>query len=97
MEFGFLRLMGLIFFGALDISLAMYDRYYGTHKNKTSYSAHFMGALTGFLLGIVVLRNLKVRRWEIILGYVTIAVFILLLGMCIIWNAVYDSYFPNPI
>lgn len=30
--------------------------------------AHFFGALVGFLIGVNTLRNLKMRRWEIILG-----------------------------
>ncbi|XP_074599780.1 rhomboid-4 [Brevipalpus obovatus] len=96
MEFGIVRAIGLVCFGTLDVGVAVYSRYYGKRGDRTSYSAHLMGAIAGFLIGILVLRNLKVRKWEKILGWAALFVYSFLLIFCVVWNVVYDDYFPTP-
>jgi len=97
MEFNWVRLLGLIVFGATDVGVAMYDRYsQKTKANRTSYAAHFAGALAGLLLGVVMLRNLRRLKWETALGWFCLVVYILLMGSLIIWNIAFPSYFPQP-
>lgn len=93
MEFNWIRLIGLIVFGGTDVGVAIYDRY--TRKEvRTSYAAHFAGAIAGLLLGLVFLRNLRRHRWEIALGYVALVLYVLLMGSAIVWNFAFPSYFP---
>lgn len=95
MEFNWIRLVGLLVFGGSDLGVAIYERYAkGGGQNRTSYAAHLAGALAGLLVGFVALRNLKVRRWEEILGWFALVVYIMLMGAAIIWNVAYSDYFP---
>jgi len=96
MEFNWIRLAGLLLFGGTDIGVAIYGRYTDDKENRTSYSAHIAGALAGFLVGINVLRNLRVRRWETILGWVVLVVYILLMGFAIIFNIANKEHYINP-
>lgn len=96
MEFNWLRLLSLLGFVGTDIGVAIYGRYVKEEHSRVSYSAHFAGALVGFLIGINVLRNLKMRRWEVILGWAMLFVYILLMGFAIIFNLINEKYFINP-
>ncbi|KFM76449.1 Protein rhomboid, partial [Stegodyphus mimosarum] len=69
MTFGWARLVALLVFGGTDIGVAFYSRYVEEDRNKTSYAAHIAGALAGLMIGIVCLRNLRIRKWETILGW----------------------------
>jgi hypothetical protein len=95
MEFNWIRLIGLLVFGGTDIGVAVYGRYVkdDDHHNRTSYSAHIAGALAGFFIGLNVLRNLKARRWEIILGWFVLIIYILLMGFAIIFNIVNEKHY----
>ena len=92
MEFRWVRLIALLVFGGSDIGVAIYGRY-ANQKTKTSYAAHLAGALAGFLVGIVVLRNLKVKTWEKVLGWFAMVIFILLIGGAIIFNVANEKHF----
>ncbi|XP_015903155.1 rhomboid-related protein 2 [Parasteatoda tepidariorum] len=94
MTFGWIRLIGLLIFGGTDIGVALYSRYVENEKNRTSYAAHFAGALAGLMIGLVCLRNLRVHKWEKILGWVLFAVFVLLMLFAILWNIFATSFYP---
>ncbi|XP_053207442.1 rhomboid-related protein 2-like [Panonychus citri] len=96
MEFGVIRAVGLVAFGTIDVGVAMYNRYTQSEKTRTSYSAHFMGALAGFLVGVMALRNLKVKKWEKRLGIIALVLYVILMGFCISFNFGYSDYFPKP-
>jgi hypothetical protein len=93
MEFNWIRLVGLLVFGGTDIGVAIYGRYVKGEENRTSYSAHIAGALAGFFIGVNVLRNIKARRWEVILGWFALVVYILLMGFAIIFNIVNEKHY----
>ena len=58
--------------------------------------AHLGGALTGFLIGVNVLRNLRQERWERVLWWITFVVLIILFSSAIIINIVSPGeYFPK--
>ncbi|XP_054155347.1 rhomboid-related protein 2-like [Oppia nitens] len=95
MEFNWLRLAGLVLFGGTDIGVAIYGRYTDDTQNRTSYAAHLAGAVAGFLVGINVLRNLRVRRWETILGWFALVIYIMLMGFAIIYNIVNKDHYIN--
>lgn len=93
MEYGIIRLIGLLLFAALDISNAVVTRYAAT-QNRTSYAAHLSGTIAGFLVGVLVLRNLRVRRWEVVIGWSSAVIFVLLAGAAILFNILNEDYFP---
>lgn len=94
MEFAWARLVALIMFAGVDVGVALYSRYQAEEKNKISYAAHFAGALAGLLVGIILLRNIRVHKWEVVLGRVMLAIYILLMSFAIIWNAAYSDFYP---
>lgn len=61
---------------------------------QVGYAAHLAGAVAGLLVGIYVLRNLQVRRWEKKIWWVAIVIYILLMAAGIIINVAIPSYFP---
>ena len=55
---------------------------------QVGYAAHIGGAVVGLLLGIVVLRNLRVRKWERVFWWICLLLFLGLFLAGIVWNAV---------
>ncbi|GFT41716.1 rhomboid-related protein 3 [Nephila pilipes] len=96
MTFGWVRLLSLLIFAGTDVGVALYSRYVEDEKSRTSYAAHFAGALAGLMIGMVCLRNLKVKKWEQILGWTLFAVYVVLMLFAILWNIFYTSYYPKP-
>ncbi|CAB0008603.1 unnamed protein product [Nesidiocoris tenuis] len=58
------------------------------------YVAHFAGAVTGLLVGINVLRNLRVKRWENYVWWASLVLFSCLMLSAITINVAFPSYFP---
>lgn len=95
MEFRHYRVLAWVVYATTDIGSSIYRRYFLNEKIPVSYSAHLMGGMGGFLVGVLVLRNLKVREWERIFGIICLVLYCLLLSFCILWNVFNDSYFPQ--
>jgi len=102
MEFPALRLAAFLMLAIADTGVAIYYRYQGV-DTEVSYAAHIAGAVAGLLLGLVVLRNLQVKRWERVVWWLCLILFLALLmtvkmSLCsmvtsrtaqgIVWNAV---------
>lgn len=87
MEFPALRLISLLLFAGVDTGVAVYYRYV-QEEVPVSYAAHAAGAAVGLLLGIVVLRNLRVRTWERVIWWFSLLLFLGLFLAAIVWNAV---------
>lgn len=79
----------------IDTATAIYNRYYLDINEHIGYVAHFAGALAGLLVGILILRNLEVNRGEKILKWVSLTVYLLLMGTAIIINVAWTSHFPQ--
>ena len=82
-----LRLTLLIVFSVADTANAMYYRYIATSKQKVSYAAHFAGAIVGVLMGALVLKNLKLLKWESVAWWASLAMLIGLSLVVFIANA----------
>lgn len=95
MEFRHFRVLAWVIYATVDIGTSIYRRYFLAEKVPISYSAHLLGGTAGFLVGILVLRNLRVRAWEKVFGWVCFFFYCLLLAFCIVWNVFNDSYFPE--
>lgn len=87
MEFPALRLLTFLVLASVDIGVAVYYRYVGVNV-QVSYVAHLAGALVGLLLGVVVLRNLRVHTWETALWWLCLLLSLGLFLAAIVWNAV---------
>lgn len=87
MEFPALRLTAFLLLAGIDTGIAVYYRYVEV-DTQVGYVAHAAGALVGLLLGIVVLRNLRVKTWERVLWWLSLILFLGLFLAAIVWNAV---------
>lgn len=65
-----------------------------------SYVAHLAGFAAGLLLGMVTLRNLKEHRWEVVLKWTGLAVFLALIAAAVVIQVAYPDliglYPPMP-
>jgi rhomboid-related protein 1/2/3 len=93
MDFGWIRVLGFSVLFGTDVGVAIYYRYNGV-DTKTGYAAHLAGGLAGFLLGIVVLRNLKERKWEWIVWWMSLVLFVAGVLAMVVWNIANPSHFP---
>jgi len=95
MEFAIARLIFFILLIGSDVGVALYNRYNNVGDDKVSYVAHIGGFLAGLLMGIVVLRNFKLREWERIVWWIALVGYILLVIAAIIWNLAYPGFPPE--
>ncbi|KAH9500712.1 Rhomboid- protein 2 [Bulinus truncatus] len=89
------RLAIILLLVVSDTSLAIYRRVNEPNQNKVGVSAHIGGFLAGLALGIVFLKNVNTLRWEKILGWVSLAVFLVFVVFCVLFNVFYDGYKPT--
>lgn len=94
MEYALIQLFVFLCYIVIDIGSVLY-RYFLQQHDQVSYMSHFCGALAGLLVGIGVLKNLKVRRWERWLWWFAVTVYILLMGSGICIHVFLTDYFPK--
>ena len=56
------RILVVMVVALADVVVYVYDMYVVGHTNPVSYPAHISGAITGLLMGITVLKNLRLVR-----------------------------------
>lgn len=64
--------------------------------SQTGHLAHLGGAIAGVLVGIYVLRNLRMKHWEKYCWWVALILYLVLIGTGIILNATLPvpEFFP---
>ncbi|KAK3861336.1 hypothetical protein Pcinc_044501 [Petrolisthes cinctipes] len=90
MPFNWARLLVLITLMATDIGVFAYMTLTNT-ATRVSYVAHLAGFMAGLLVGMVTLRNLREHRWEVVLKWVGLVVFLFLVTAAI----VIQIFFPD--
>ncbi|XP_071537732.1 rhomboid-related protein 2-like [Panulirus ornatus] len=99
MPFNWVRLLVLVTLMTTDIAVFAYMTINET-TTRVSYVAHLAGFVVGLLLGMVTLRNLREHRWEIILKWLGLAVFLCLIIAAIVIQVVFPDvvglYPPMP-
>lgn len=95
MEYPILQLAIFIIITACDVGTAIYDRYVRDINEHIGYAAHLAGGIAGLLVGINVLRNIRVTRKERVIWWISIVTCSTLMAVAIIWNAAFPSYFPQ--
>ena len=86
LEFGILRAILLGLYISFDVSWAFYQRFGQGITNNVGYMAHLGGFVGGLFLGIVVLKNIRIIKWERFLVWLTLAIFLALLVIAVIIN-----------
>ncbi|XP_065095012.1 rhomboid-related protein 2 isoform X2 [Ochlerotatus camptorhynchus] len=95
MEYAIVQLFVFLVFCVTDLSVSIYNSIYDPF-DKVGYIAHASGALAGFLVGIGVLRNLKVNAWERKLWWFAVTIYFLLMGAGVLFHIFYpDRFFPK--
>ena len=73
-------------YGIVDFIFSIFRRYTQDDQTNVSYVAHIFGALSGLLVGIVVLKNRKVEHWERKLKIACVITFVSILLVFILFN-----------
>ncbi len=95
MEFPWFRIFCFVVLTGSDVGVAIYQRLILEEKNKVGYMAHLGGAVAGLLVGINVLRNLRQRRWEKVVWWFSLTLYLVLMIAAIVWNVLsIDPRFP---
>ena len=87
-----MQLIVFLLFCGTDFGVAIY-RHANNQNDNVGYLAHLCGALAGLLVGIAVLRNLKVELWEKKLSCIAVTVFSCLMLSAITFHLFNDEYF----
>lgn len=97
MQFRWVQLVLCLVVTVADVSYALWDSYGSSVQSNTGHMAHLAGAVAGLLVGINMLRNLKLRRWERVCWWVSLFVYATLILVGIILNATLPvpEFFPE--
>ncbi|XP_055628148.1 rhomboid-related protein 2 isoform X3 [Toxorhynchites rutilus septentrionalis] len=92
MEYAIVQLFVFLVFCVTDLSVSIYNSIYDPF-DKVGYIAHASGAVAGFLVGIGVLRNLKVNPWERKLWWLAVTVYFSLMGAGVLFHILHPNHF----
>lgn len=93
MRYAVVQLFIFLLFCATDITSAIFRHLNNELHNQVGYVAHLSGAVAGLLVGIGVLRNLKVRPWERKLWWFAVSLYFLLMLSGISIHIFYKDHF----
>jgi len=82
MDFSWLRALILALFIILDVGMSVYQRF-REDPQKVSMTAHIGGFVAGLFLGIVLLRNLRLKRCERIMWWICLVIYLIFVSVCI--------------
>ncbi|CAL8106985.1 unnamed protein product [Calicophoron daubneyi] len=85
---GVVRLILIILLGGGDTGLAIYARIKNPAASRVGFSAHLGGFVAGVLIGIPILRNLEVERWEKVCFWVCIVLYGCFIACAVVFNVV---------
>ena len=90
------RVFIVIVVAVTDVAVYIYNMHVvGTASGAqpVSYAAHLAGAITGLLVGITCLKNLRWETHERYVWAVSATIFILLIGSAVVFSVAYPSWF----
>lgn len=79
----------LIFFGFLafyDLGYSIYDHYVLNLPTNVGILAHAGGAMSGMLVGIYTLRNIKTTQFENYIWWIALSLYIIFIGSVLLIN-----------
>ncbi|XP_050311400.1 rhomboid-related protein 2-like [Anthonomus grandis grandis] len=87
-----LFVLGIII--VFDLGSSIYDRYYLKMDDAIGYAAHFGGAIAGLLVGIYLLKNLNVTKFEKYLWWAAVVTYVVLTVIAIFMNIFLPGRYP---
>lgn len=94
MKARWIRLLVIALYIGVDVGFAVYRRFFGECE-LISYAAHVGGALAGLLLGFVLLKNINPLKWEKILWWVGLVLFICIVIGGVLLNVFWPAGQPG--
>lgn len=93
MKFVIWRLLFIFIFVGMDVGTDIYYHYIEGVETNIGHAAHFAGAIAGLLVGVNVLRNLQVEKWEKILWWISFTVYVACIAALIAINCLWTEHF----
>uniref|UniRef100_A0A914WTR6 rhomboid protease n=1 Tax=Plectus sambesii TaxID=2011161 RepID=A0A914WTR6_9BILA len=84
MPFRWFRILACAAFIGLDVGQVIYRRFFADECDNVSYTAHIGGAITGLLMGFVLLHNINVISWERVLFWVALGLYVIVFLICVV-------------
>lgn len=78
-----------------DVAIAVYSKYFSDAPNRTGFMGHLCGACAGLLVGVFALQNRRVRKWEPVMQWICLAIFMLLVTFAVVWNIFANTWVPG--
>ncbi|XP_045109584.1 rhomboid-related protein 1-like isoform X2 [Portunus trituberculatus] len=96
MEYPLMQLLLILVVMSADLGYAIWDTY-SSDVTATGHMAHFGGAVAGVLVGVLVLRNLEVERWEKYCRWISLGLFgaLMVCGVLLQILLPMPDYFPD--
>ncbi|KAJ6637849.1 Protein rhomboid [Pseudolycoriella hygida] len=95
MDRKFTRLFCISLYIVYDVGTDLYSALILKEENNISHSGHLGGAITGFLVSILVLKNFKKHPWEETMQKICIGILIALFLVVFVINVTAWDYFPE--
>jgi rhomboid-related protein 1/2/3 len=89
------RILVVVVVAMSDIIVYVYNMYVVGHSSPVSYPAHISGAVTGLLVGITALKNLRWERYERYIWVASILTFVVLMLTAIVWSVAAPMHFTG--
>lgn len=86
MRFPIIQLMVFSFLAFYDLGFSIYNHYVLNIETNVGIMAHLGGAMSGLLVGIYTLRNIKTTRFEQYIWWMALTIYIIFLGSVILIN-----------
>ena len=89
------RVLIVLIVAISDIAVYVYDIYVAPSGKQVpiGYAAHISGAISGLLVGILCLKNLRWEEHEKYIWAASACVFILLIGSAMVYSLAFPSHF----
>ncbi|XP_066251521.1 rhomboid-related protein 2-like [Euwallacea similis] len=94
MKYPLIQFSILSVIGVCDLGSALYDRYFLNINKQVGCIAHLGGAVAGLLVGIYILKNLKVKNFERYLWWMAVVAFVVFILICILLNILLPQRYP---
>ena len=87
------RVLVVMVVAITDVGVYVYDAFISDQPQPISYPAHISGAISGLLVGIMCLKNLRWETYEKYIWAASTLLFVIMISTAIIWSLAFPSHF----
>jgi len=87
------RVLVVMVVAITDVGVYVYDAFISDQPQPISYPAHISGAISGLLVGIMCLKNLRWENYEKYIWAASTLLFVIMISTAIIWSLAFPSHF----